>query len=112
MGALGRSSVQHDASALTLGDLPQNITSQEEKARSQNLEEEAHKLNSALTRLRDTPDIVTNSSPMVVQADFKPGMGLSKPNPATTSHPGLYGLNERDNWLLSKEPMTSAPPRI
>ena len=88
------------------------MTSNEEKAKSQNLEEEAYKLNSALTRLQNAPDMVTNSSPMVVQADHKPGVGLSKPNPATTSHPGLYGLNERDNWLLSKEPTPSAPPRI
>ena len=80
------------------------------RAKSQNLEEEAHKLNAALNRLHDTPNMMSNSSPMMAQSDQK--SGLQKANPASTSHTGLYGLNERDNWLLSKEPISQGVRRI
>ena len=100
---MGKSSIPPSASAVTLGDLPQNLLGTSHEGKAHTVEDDAHKLNSALTRLHDAPEL--NSNP-----ETKPG--LQKPNPASTSHPGLYRLNERDDWLLSKEPMASAPHRI
>lgn len=104
---MNKSSIQNAASVLTLGDLPPNVlaSSHDGKVYTQNLEEDASKLNSALTRLRNTSDMA-HSTPLVPQADTNAGAGLTKGNPVTSSHSGLYGLSERDNWLLSKEPTT------
>ena len=106
-----RSSLQNATSVLTLGEVPQTTAMNEEmRAKSQNLEDEAHKLNAAISRLHETPNVISNSSPLVAGSDQKPG--LDKANPASTSHGGLYGLNERDNWLLSKEPVAQGARRI
>ena len=105
---MNKSSIQNAASVLTLGDLPPNVlASSHEDGRvyAHNLEEDANKLNSALTRLRNTSDMA-HSTPLVAPADSKAEAGLKKGNPLTSSHSGLYGLSERDNWLLSKEPET------
>ena len=86
LGDVGRNS--HN-SAFTLGTVPNNLT--------QNLEDDAQKMNSALTRLREN-----QSTNMVVSDEIKPDSSLAKPIPASATN--LYGMSERDNWLLSKDP--------
>jgi len=102
---MNKSSIQNADSVLTLG-LPPNVLASSHddgKIHTHNLERDASKLNSALTRLRNTSDMA-HSTPLVAPADSRAGAGLTKGNPMTSSHSGLYGLSERDNWLLSKEP--------
>lgn len=80
-----------------------SATKNAQKELAQNLEFDAGRLTSALSKLHEQVNIASNP---IVSMDGVTHARNSSNHPATSAA-GLYGLSERDNWLLSQSPNVS-----